>query len=187
MKLVLDVAAEVQAFCDMNSWDFCFIGGIALQRWAIPRNTNDVDLTLMTGFGDEEVFVTKLLNRFTSRIEENALEFFIPRRIVLIQSGNVGIDVSLGALEFEQSAVGRSTKFEFAPGIDLRTCTAEDLIVFKAFADRLKDWADIESVIKVQQSLDWTYIDEQLVPLVELKEEPEIIDKLIKIRKSISK
>ncbi len=184
MKQVLGVALEVQEFCDLNRWEFCFIGGISLQRWAIPRNTNDVDITLMTGFGDEEVFVTRLLERFTSRIETDALEFFVPRRIVLIQSGNVGIDVSLGALEFEQCAVARSTKFEFAPGIVLRTCSAEDLVVFKAFADRLKDWADIESVLKVQESLDWTYIEEQLVPLVELKEEPEIISRLNRIRKS---
>jgi len=67
----------------------------------------------------------------------------------------------------------------------LKTCSAEDLIVFKAFADRLKDWADIESIISVQTTLNWAYITEQLSPLVELKEEPEIMDKLGIIRKQL--
>ena len=30
------------------------MGGVALQRWGEPRLTQDVDLTLLTGFGDEE-------------------------------------------------------------------------------------------------------------------------------------
>ena len=53
MKLVFEAAQEIQDFFDENIWQFCFIGGIALQRWAKPRLTNDVDLTLsrMTGFG----------------------------------------------------------------------------------------------------------------------------------------
>jgi len=32
-----------------------------VQRWAEPRVTDDVDLTLLAGFGDEEGFVDDLL------------------------------------------------------------------------------------------------------------------------------
>lgn len=69
--------------------------------------------------------------------------------------------------------------------ICLRICSAEDLIVMKAFADRKRDWADIESILIKQQNLDWNYIFDQLVPLVELKEEPEILTTLEKLRKEI--
>jgi hypothetical protein len=102
MKLVLEAAKEVQDFCEDNKWQFCFIGGVALQRWAIPRNTNDVDLTLLTGIGPEE---ERILEKFESRIKDDPLDFFLPRRIVLVRFGNVGIDISLGALGFEESAV----------------------------------------------------------------------------------
>ena len=62
---VIRAAAELQAFCQTNRWRFCFIGGLALQRWGEPRETVDVDMTLLTGFGGEETFVRKLLERAT--------------------------------------------------------------------------------------------------------------------------
>ncbi len=182
MKLVLETAKEIQDFCEENGWPFCFIGGIALQRWGIPRNTLDVDLTLLTGIGPEEEITKKILESFESRIDKNPLEFFLSRRIVLVSRNNVGIDISLGATGFEESSINRASYFDFVKGIKLRTCTAEDLIVHKAFANRLKDWADVESVISVQKVLDWRYIYENLEPLVELLEKPEILGDLEKIR-----
>lgn len=140
MKQVFQAARQVQDFFDENEWEFCFIGGIALQRWAKPRLTNDADLTLLTGFGSEEIFIDKILRKFRSRIE-NPKEFALRARVLLLQIENVGIDVSLGALFFEENAVRRATEFEFLKNVSLKTCSAEDLIVYKAFADRLQDWA----------------------------------------------
>jgi hypothetical protein len=103
--------------------------------------------------------------------------------VVLLETvGGIGIDISLGAFPFEEIMIARSGSQEFLRGISLRICTAEDLIVLKAFADRLKDWADVEGVIAAQKDLNWEYIFEQLEPLVELKEEPEIIQKLQKLK-----
>ncbi len=187
MKLVLEAAKEVQDFLEEKDWRFCFIGGIAVQRWAIPRNTNDVDLTLMTGIGPEEHVTQKILERFDSRIKEDPMGFFLPRRIVLVAVQNVGVDISLGALEFEESAVQRSSYFDFIPGVSLKTCSAEDLVVFKAFANRLKDWSDIESVVSLQKNLDWKYIYGHLNPLAELKGEEEIPAQLEKLRKRLNK
>jgi hypothetical protein len=49
----------------------------------------------------------------------------------------------------------------------------------KAFAARAKDWLDVEGIIVRQTGkLDWTYIRQQLHPLTELKEAPEIMDEL---------
>jgi hypothetical protein len=52
---VLAAAGEVQSFCQQHGWRFCFIGGVAVQRWGEPRLTQDVDLTLLTGFGKEDL------------------------------------------------------------------------------------------------------------------------------------
>jgi hypothetical protein len=182
MKQVLEAARAFQEFCEKNRWEFCFIGGIALQRWAIPRNTNDVDITLLTGIGPEEAVTKLLLQHFDSRIKDDPLGFFLPRRILLLSYKNVGIDISLGALDFERDAVNRSTYADLLPDIRLRTCSAEDLVVFKSFANRTKDWADVESIISLQSTLDWKYIDRALAPLVELKEEPEIQVRLARAR-----
>jgi hypothetical protein len=51
--------------------------------------------------------------------------------------------------------------------------------VLKAFAARPKDWIDLEGVIVRQAGhLDWSYITQQLGPLAELKEAPDLLDKL---------
>ena len=69
----------------------------------------------------------------------------------------------------------------------LRLCTAEDLIVYKAFASRPLDWADVESIIAKQPrgKLDWAYIYTQVAPLAELKEDPEIVPKLKDLRRIV--
>ncbi len=46
---VLAAAGEVERFCQRQGWRFCFIGGVALQRWGEPRLTQDVDLTRQYG------------------------------------------------------------------------------------------------------------------------------------------
>jgi hypothetical protein len=183
---VVRAAAALQAFCETEGWQFCFIGGLAVLRWGEARETVDVDVTLITGFSGEGRFIQRLLERFRPRIED-AAEFAANRRVLLVESdAGVGIDVALGGLPFEVNVVARSTKFTFPPDVPLRTCSAEDLIVLKVFADRPKDWIDVEGVIIRQAGrLDWSYIREQLAPLLELKEQPELWDELVRRRKAL--
>lgn len=78
---------------------------------------------------------------------ENAGEFARRNRVLLLQtSEGVGIDISLAALPFEERLISRATLFAFGPGLDIRTCSAEDLIVLKLFASRPLDIADAEAV-----------------------------------------
>jgi hypothetical protein len=176
MTEVIRAAAELQSFCQTRKWRFCFIGGLALQRWGEPRETVDVDLTLITGFGGEEEFVGALVAQFESRIRD-AAEFALQNRVLLLRTkSGVGLDIALGGLPFEDSAVSRASLFTFPPDIEIRTCSAEDLIVMKAFASRPKDWVDIEGILVRQTAkLDWAYIRSQLSPLAELKGAPEIM------------
>ena len=150
-----------------------------MQRWGEPRETVDVDLTLLTGFGGEEKFIEILLQHFAGRIPDVA-QFARERRVLLLRSARgVGLDVALGALPFEELIIQRSSTFEYPPHASLRTCSAEDLIVLKAFAGRGQDWVDVERIIVRQTgALDWSYVQTQLQPLAELKGAPEILDQL---------
>lgn len=179
MNEVIRAAAELQALCESQDWRFCIIGGLALQRWGEPRETIDVDLTLLTGFGGEEPFVRTLLEHFDARIAD-AVDFALTRRVLLARArSGVGLDIALGGLPFEESVVARSSLFAFPPQTLLRTCSAEDLIVMKAFAARAKDWLDVEGIIIRQTGkLDWAYIRRELHPLAELKEAPSIMEEL---------
>jgi hypothetical protein len=170
-------AKSVQDFILSREWNFCFIGGLAIQRWGINRLTDDVDLTIITGFGNERSYIEELLKAFKPRIDD-ALEFGLQNRVVLIEDETgVGIDVSLGAFEFEEQAVERASDYQFIPGISLRVCSAEDLIIYKCFANRDQDWVDIRGVLENNFSaLDFKHIESLLPPLLELKEEPEIYE-----------
>jgi hypothetical protein len=183
MKSLFAAAADLEAFLIEQGWRYCFIGGIALQRWGQPRLTNDIDLTILAGFGNETVYVDAMLKRYEARVS-GSREFALKHRVLLLQSlGGIPIDVALGGIAFEERAVSRATRYEFLPGVSLLTCSAEDLIVLKAFADRPRDWADVDTILARRQAqLHWDYIFEQLEPLCELKGAPEIIDRLQRLR-----
>ena len=93
---ILQLAVQVGLELEKCGILFCFIGGTAYQRWGEPRQTSDVDATLMVEFGS-----------------------------------------------------------------------------------RPQDWIDVEKVIIRQGArLNRVLIKDELLPLAELKEEPEIMDRL---------
>jgi hypothetical protein len=134
---------------------------------------------IWTGFGGEEPVIQTLLENFEPRVAD-AAPFAKASRVLLIRApSGVGLDIALGGLRFEEDAANRASEFEFPGDVRLRTCTAEDLVVMKAFAARAKDWLDVEGII-IRQSgkLDWSYVESQLQPLVELKGAPDILAEL---------
>lgn len=183
MIALYKTAFSIQKFLNSHKWKFAFIGGIALQRWGEPRLTQDADITLFTGFGYENEFIEKMIVKYTPRISHPE-EFARKNRVLLLASKNgIGIDVSLGALPYEERLIERSTEFSFLPKIKLLTCSAEDLIITKAFASRPLDWLDINGIIIRQEySLNWDIILNELSPLVKLKEQPEILTRLEEMR-----
>ena len=172
MNALFSAAVEIETFCAQRAWRFAIIGGLAVQRWGEPRQTRDVDVTVLTGLGGEEPFVDVLLGTFRARVPD-ARRFALQNRVVLLETGNgVPIDLSLAGLPFESRVIDRASAFQIAPGVHITTCSAEDLVVLKAFADRVQDWLDIEGIIVRQATaLDRGQIMMELRPLLELKED----------------
>lgn len=182
MKPLLAAAAEVQHFLRGAGERFCFIGAIALQRWGEPRFTRDVDLTLLCPYGAEVVPVDRLLGAFAPRIPD-ARDFALKNRVLLLRSrSGIPVDVALGALPYEERCVSRASDFDFGDST-LLTCSAEDLVVLKAFAGRGQDWADIESIlIRRGPSLDWNLIFAELEPLAKVRDVPGLVERLRELR-----
>jgi len=178
-RALWDSAIELQGFLEACQYQFCFIGGIAYQRWGEPRVTDDMDVTVITGFGNERPVIQAVLRRYQARVSD-ASGFALQTRVLLIQDiAGFGIDMSLGALPFEERVVKRSSLWGVQGLGHIRTCSAEDLVVLKAFASRPQDWIDVEKVIIRQgQRLNRPLIIEELTPLAELKEDPEILEHL---------
>ena len=91
-------------------------------------------------------------------------------------------------MPFEEHAVNRSQLIEVEPGAVLRLCSAEDLVVMKAFADRLQDQLDVQRILVRQGvgNLDWEYIARYLAPLCQLKGAPEILKRLNELKENLA-
>jgi hypothetical protein len=186
MTPIFRLAGEIEALCASKGWRHCFIGGVALQRWGEPRLTGDVDLSILTGFGGEEAFIRVLCGQYAGRVP-NPESFALRNRVLLlISDSGIPIDVALAGLPYEERVMDRASSFAFLEDVTLRTCSAEDLVVLKAFADRSRDWADMEGVIlRQREALDWLLVDRELAPLCEAKDAPHIPGRLADLRRSL--
>lgn len=140
--------------------------------------TRDADLTIITGFGNEEAYVKPLLATFSGR-REDVKDFALQYRVLLLkdQSGTP-LDVALGALPFEEASVDRSSYWNIGNAA-LRTCSAEDLLVHKVFAGRDQDWLDVRGILARQgKQIDLDQVQDDLFPLLELKGTPESLKRL---------
>lgn len=176
---IFEAALAAQAVVQALGLPFCVIGGVALQRWGEPRYTADVDLSVLVVPGQEASVVQALVAELPPRIEDS--EAFAARtRVVLLRTDEgVDIDIVLTGLPFEARVIDRSSAWALDDSVRLRTCSAEDLIVMKAFAARDKDWADVTSILERRgERLDVEQIRKELRPLVEAKEQPELLEEL---------
>ena len=147
IQRVIDAALELQTRLKEIGLPYCFIGGIAVQRWGEPRLTVDADATVLSGWTEDERVADGLLATFAGR-RIDSRDFALRYRVLLLRaSDGTHLNVALGAIPFEQRSVKRSSPWQLPDGRSLATCSAEDLIVHKAFAARDRDWLDIDGVL----------------------------------------
>jgi predicted nucleotidyltransferase len=97
------------------------------------------------------------------------------------------VDIALGALDFEADMIERAVEVEFEPGVALRICSAEDLLVLKAFADRPRDQADVLGIARRSgRALDWEAVEARLAPLAEAKGDAALLDRVRGLRREFA-
>jgi hypothetical protein len=172
----MNAAAEAfEAFLAIGA-RACLIGGLALQRWGEPRMTQDADLTVLAPLGTEPALVDALLLRFAPRMAD-ARALALSRRVLLLFASNgVSLDISLGALPFEEEVLERATKWRQVQETWLVTCSAEDLVIYKLVAARPQDLVDVTGVVRRQtHRLDVGRIRHWGAQFAELKEDPDLL------------
>ncbi len=181
-------ARAVQEFLAERSLRFYFIGGVALQHWGEPCVTRDLALTVFTGFGGEAPVVDAILARYAGR-RSDARGFAMRHRVLLCATpAGVPVDIALGALPFEAEMIDRAADVEFEPGVALRICSAEDLLVLKAFADRPQDRADVLGIARRRgRTLDWDAVLARLAPLAHTKGDIGILDRVRTLRDELGR
>jgi hypothetical protein len=164
----------VKGFLDAHHIRYMVIGGIANALWGRLRATEDADVKVLTGGMSAAEFRTlaeaafKPYRRPWLGAAESALVVSVE-----VLPGMV-TDMLVGILPYEERAIKRAVVMD-VEGVQLPVCTAEDLVIHKAIADRHKDWMDIEGILMRQKGkLDAQYVQHWLGQFGEALEKPEL-------------
>lgn len=176
MNVQLEAAYEIHLFLAACQVPYAIIGGFAVQCWGEPRFTQDVDVTILVPFGQEDTIISAVLGAFTPRVQ-NAAEFARKNRVILARSREgCDLDISLGIPGYEEQVTARAFDYDLGDGRTVKLCSAEDLIIHKAVAGRPQDDFDIEGIILRQgKKLDVNYIARWLEEFARSLETQEIL------------
>jgi len=155
------------------------IGGVAVGAVSRPRLTKDVDAVVMLGNLSWEAFEQEARQAgFPPRIE-NASSFARRSRVFLLKHSATGVDVdvSVGALGFEEETIKRARLVSFA-GIEIPAATAEDLMIMKMVASRPHDIADVDVLMRANPGFDLDRVRLYTREFAAVLEAPEMIETL---------
>jgi len=137
---VLQALAALVAWLKRTRIPHVVIGGVAIGAVGRPRMTKDVDVVVFIGARSWEDFENEARSAgFPPRIE-NAARFAHGSRVFLLVHAATGVDVdiSVGALTFEEETIARARLVAFGGGVEVPVATPEDLIVMKIVASRVR-------------------------------------------------
>ncbi len=124
------------------------IGGIAVIARGVPRQTVDIDATVLGDAITLDRLVAELARDGIAPRIADADEFARRHQILLVRHEATGtpLEISLAWLPFEREALARASEVDFG-GVPIRVAAVEDLLVYKAVAWRDRDRADIERLL----------------------------------------
>jgi predicted nucleotidyltransferase len=158
MLFQVDALRQVDAFLKARGIPYAVIGGIANAVRGEPRATHAADLKVLV----QGMTIAEFRALAEARFKPYRRPWLGRAESTLIISLEVApdmiVDMLVAVLPYEGQAIRRAEMIE-VEGLSLPICTAEDLIIHKASADRPKDWLDIETVLLRQRGkLDVTYV-----------------------------
>lgn len=144
MTAVVEVVLDVHAALGAAGIPHAFGGALAL-AYAVeePRGTVDVDVNVFVGPGD----AARAFDALPATVSWTSADVEVAVRDgqVRVFVGEVPLDLFFSTHDFHDQAAGSTIDVPFA-GVTIPVLAADDLVVFKAFFDRTKDWADIEAM-----------------------------------------
>lgn len=141
LKAVVAALSEIDA-------PSMIIGGVAVIAAGVPRETIDIDATVLGRDCEVEELVTVLSRHGIRPRIDDAIAFASERQVLLLRHdpSGVTIEISFAWLPFEEEALERAAELQLGD-VRVRLAQPEDLIVYKAAAWRDRDRADIERLL----------------------------------------
>lgn len=179
---LLDTLSALLGWLEALQTPHTIVGGVATGLLGAPRVTQDIDAVIWLENERWRTFLEKGAEYgFAARISD-ALTFAQRSRVFLLEHADykVGVDISCGALPFEQEMIERSQTIG-AGGLKVKVPTVEDLIVMKLVALRPKDIADIEGLLAVHRTLDFEHMRRWTLEFAEVLDRPEMVETFIRL------
>lgn len=176
---LLQVLAPLTEWFKEQRVPYAIIGGAAIGFLAQPRATQDIDAVTWIDLAEAATFVASGARfGFFPRISD-PIEFALKSRVLLLQHNQtkIDVDISLGALPFEQEMLERAIEFT-TPELTVQVATPEDLIITKAVAHRKRDLLDIDNLVSVYPNLDLARIRHWVGQFAAVLEAPELVKDL---------
>jgi hypothetical protein len=182
MKEVADTLHDFVQVLEAFQVPYAIMGGIAVRVYAIPRSTQDVDITV--------VCTDEILQKLLTSIEQRGYSVDdvyktgwkdsvagMPLVKCKRYMGSYPIDVDLFVCEsaFQRSLMKRRRR-EMAEDQEYWLVSPEDLILLKLVAARLRDFSDAGDVLFMQGQLDEAYMRHWAIEL-------GVLDKLEQVLK----
>lgn len=176
--LVAPLSALI-AWLDAANVPFVIIGGVAASLLGRPRTTRDVDALAIADESRWADLLASAANHGLAPRVSDALDFANRSRVLLLQhpATHIELDIAFGALAFEQQAVRDAQHVTFQD-LSIPLPRAEDLIIMKAVAGRVRDIGDIEAIVGAQPNLDTRYILETVTQFATALDQPRLVANL---------
>ncbi len=154
---VESVFRDLVGILDEAQVPYMVMGGFAVIHWAVERATFDVDFTISCGEKDVERLFDRLEARGYMipdpyrkgfRVEVKGLREF---KVQWYADGRPwDADFFLVSMPYQEEAFTRRVQIELL-GVKTWIISAEDLILHKLYAGRLKDLADVVDILTISR------------------------------------
>jgi predicted nucleotidyltransferase len=182
-----DVARFLSEFLKGDDIQYVVIGGLAVSVRGTPRATRDIDIVLLVSQEDTDSLL--------ERIVAAGGEIPNPHRLVeklkvgspakVMWKGGYSYDLRLAAYSIDLDAIKWATKVEIVPGVYMKVCPPEQLVVYKLARFSHRDRSDIEEVVKANPRLDWKLVEDTAKILAKEAKRPEILVNLEKTKEEL--
>jgi hypothetical protein len=166
---------------------YAIIGGVAVGLQAEPRFTQAVDAVIWT---DDDVWSGLLAAGrafgLQPRIADPLTFAARTRMLLLTHEGTVPVDVSCGALPFEQELIERATEIDVGAA-SIRVAHPVHLLVTKAIANRPRDHADIVALLRAHPEVDVAAARRVVTEFSQALEHPELVDEFDRLVRAVQR
>ena len=160
------------------------IGGVAVAVWGEPRVTRDVDLKILLNRSEADQLLELLSNQYFILSSDPAENLRKHGLIFVRDTLGTRLDLLLADTPYDVLAIQRGRRIEVQPGVKIRVCSAEDLIIYKLISTRLRDHEDAKSILYRQgELLDDDYVVNWLQQFEQALDDSTLVDEFERLKR----